>query len=199
MPVTPLPVTSPVGIPTALGTYTPSSAASGVFLHEQNAYITYTQVSASSPAGTWPLDCDQAIYFKLEININVDESLFDWCLASGNTYNTFTCMSAIVNSFDSSTGLGTSGYIHFNPGGYTRLSVSSDYEYHNSHAYKEVMIASPLGQSGNLADDAVTLQSFVLNLNSWMRQGGLEYSQDSTEAGRGTTDPEYGWRTDLIC
>jgi hypothetical protein len=170
-----------------------------VYLHEQNAYITYTQVSAASPAGTWPLDCDQAVYFKLEFNTNVDESIFDWCLAPSSTYNTFTCMSAIVNSFDSSTGLGTSGYIHFKPGGYTRLSVSGDYEYHNSQSYKEVMIVSPLGQSGNLVDDPVTLESFVLNLNSWIRQGDLEYSTDSTESGRGETVPEFGWRTDLLC
>ena len=199
MPVTPIPVTSPVGVNTALGTFTPGTAASSVFLHEQNAYITYTQVSASTPAGGWPKDCEAMVYFKMEVNTNVDESIFDWCLSSGNTYNTFTCMSAVVNSFDSSTGLGTSGYVHFKPGGYTRLAVSGDYEYHNSANYDEVMIKSPIGQSGNLKDDAVTLQSFVLNLNSWMRQGTLPYSTNSTSAGENSTNVEYGWRTDLIC
>ena len=199
MPTTATPVTNPTGAIAALGTYTPSSVVSGVYLHEQNAYITYTQVSAASPAGTWPLDCDQAVYFKLEFNTNVDESIFDWCLAPGSTYNTFTCMSAIVNSFDSSTGLGTSGYIHFQPGGYTRLSVSGDFEYHNSQIYKEIMIDSPAGQSGDLVDDAETLLSFVINLNSWMRQGGLAYSTDSTSAGSANTSPEFGWRTDLLC
>ena len=198
MTPTPIPVNDSAG-QSVLGDWTPSSEPSGVFLHQQNAYITYTQVSASSPDGAWPLDCEQALYFKLELTTNVDESLFDWSLAPSSTYNTFTCMSAVVNSFDSSTGLGTSGYIHYQPGGYSRLSVSGDYEYHNSQSYKEVMIVSPLGQSGNLVDDAVTLESFVLNLNSWIRQGNLEYSQDSTQAGRGVTDPEYGWRTDLLC
>ena len=199
MPVTTIPVTNPAGAKSALGPYSPATAASSVFLHEQNAYITYTQVSASTPAGGWPNDCEAHVFFKVELNTSVDESIFDWSLSSGNTYNTFTCMSAIVNSFDSSTGLGTSGYIHFKPGSYTRLAVSSDYEYHNSYDYDEVMFKTPIGQSGNLKDDAVAMQSFVINLNSWIRQGGLEYSSNSTSAGRSMTQPEYGWRTDLMC
>jgi len=198
MTPTPIPVNDSAG-QSVLGDWTPSSEPSGVFLHQQNAYVTYTQVSASSPDGAWPLDCEQALYFKLELTTNVDESLFDWSLAPSSTYNTFTCMSAVVNSFDSSTGLGTSGYIHYQPGGYSRLSVSGDYEYHNSQIYKEIMIDSPVGQSGNLVDDAETLLSFVINLNSWMRQGGLAYSMDSTSAGSASTSPEFGWRTDLLC
>tara|TARA_R110000765_G_scaffold77311_1_gene151991 strand:+ start:2299 stop:2895 length:597 start_codon:yes stop_codon:yes gene_type:complete len=198
MPPTSIPVTNPAG-KAVLGSYAATVPASSVFLHEQNAHITYTQVSANTPAGGWPNDCEAHVFFKIELNTNVDESVFDWSLSAGNTYNTFTCMSGIVNSFDSSTGLGTSGYIHFKPGSYTRLAVSSDYEYHNSYEYDEVMIKTPIGQRGNLKDDAVTLQAFVLKLNSWIRQGGLEYSSDSTQGGRNMTQPEYGWRTDLMC
>ena len=198
MTITSIPVTNPAG-KSVLGPYANSVAASAVFLHEQNAYITYTQVSASTPTGDWPKDCESMSYFKMEMTTSVDETVFDWSLSSGYSYNTFTCMSGIVNSFDSSTGLGTSGYIHLKPGGYSRLAVSGDYEYHNNHRYDEIMIKSPIGAAGNLADDAIALQAFVVNLNSSIRQGGLPYSTDSTADGANSTVAELGWRTDLLC
>ncbi len=183
----------------ALGTFNSGVDTSAVFAHTQNAYITYTQVSATNLDGGWPAGAETKKFFKLEITENVDETITDWALSVGSDWDTWTCMSAVVNSFDSSTGLGTSGYVHFQPGGFTRLAVSGDYEYHNSQSYSEVLVPSPLGADGNLVDDVETLNAWVMNLNSQLRQGGLKYSADSTAAGVTITAPEYGWRTDLLC
>ena len=183
----------------SLGSYTTSADVSSVFTHTQNAYFTYELISVPNLDGGWPLGTETKNFYKLSQTTNVSETLTDWAVSGGQSVDTWTCQVVEVTSYDSSTGLGLSGYIHFKPGGFTRAAAGADFEYRNSQAFSEILIASPIGTTSELADDGNVLIAFVANINALVRQGGMDYSETSTFAGRDSTLPEYGWRTDLMC
>ena len=100
------------------------------------------------------------------------------------------------SSYDSSTGLGTSGYIHFAAGGYTHATSPTQPTYHHTSTYYEILVDSPIGVTDERADDAATLNAWIALMNTNIRQGGLECR--ATQNG-GITGPEYGWETRLLC
>ena len=60
-------------------------------------------------------------------------------------------------------------------------------------------MASPIGQSNERADDPTSLNSWVLIMNTMIRQGGLTYSTTNSSNDAALTNPEYGWETHLLC
>tara|TARA_R110000765_G_scaffold48761_4_gene99490 strand:+ start:640 stop:1230 length:591 start_codon:yes stop_codon:yes gene_type:complete len=183
----------------SLGSYTTSADVSSVFTHSQNAYFTYELVSVPNLDGGWPAGTENKNFYKMSQTSNVSETLTDWAVSGGQSVDTWTCQVIQVTSYDSSTGLGLSGYVHFKPGGFTRAAAGADFEYRNHQSFSEILIPSPIGSTSELKDDANVLNAFVSNINALVRQGGLDHSETSTASGVRPTLPEYGWRTDLMC
>tara|TARA_R110000823_G_scaffold256768_2_gene378627 strand:+ start:423 stop:1034 length:612 start_codon:yes stop_codon:yes gene_type:complete len=202
MPVTPISpsVASTGGLPSFVGSGTTSS----VFSHDQTGYITYQIVTESTLNSEWPMGCNTKKKFKLDYTAQVDEEVFDWnfsgdASSASGLANTYSCMSGTVNSYDSSVGLGTSGYIHFVTGSYTRLAASTDLPYHHISQFDHILMTCPVGQNNELVDDAATMNLWVATLNTYIRTGGLKYSPTDTPNNVLSTDPEYGWETRLFC
>ena len=184
----------------SLGSFVGSGNTSSVYTHDQGGYITYRVVDESSLNADWPTTCKTIKKFKLSYSVAVDEEIFDWNVPPSSTYNeTFNCVSAVVNSYDSSTGLGTSGYVHLHGGGYSRLSVSSDYAYHHVSEFNDIIVTSPIGQNSERADDVSTMNAFINRMNTEIRTGGLLYSTTGNSNDTSTTTPEYGWEPRLLC
>jgi len=196
--------------------YATSGDLSSVFIHTQNAYISYEQVSISRPTGNWPPATETAPKFQCYLTYTVNETLQDWNpsgtidwtssatsgAASGTELNSYQCGSATVFSFDSSTGLGTSGYVQFGTGRYSRLATNADYEYVKGNGFNDILITTPLGlaTSGTaLGDDQLTAQQFVSRVNTALRTGGLEYSTNGQATGATITPEELGWWPNLLC
>tara|TARA_R110000824_G_scaffold59819_2_gene160317 strand:- start:633 stop:1235 length:603 start_codon:yes stop_codon:yes gene_type:complete len=184
---------------TFLGTFIGSGNTSSVFAHEQSAYITYTVVDQSDLTTSWPPACSTKKVFRVTYNATVDEDIFNWNFSSNDDIETFNCHAPTVHSFDSSTGLGTSGYISIPIGAYTREALSTDYSYHHVSTFENIIMPSPLGQTNERKDDATTLNSFVVQMNTYIRQGGLEYSPTNTSTNLDQTSPEYGWEPHILC
>ena len=199
-----MPPVSPISPSTAstggLPSFVGSGTTSSVFSHDQAGYITYKVVDDMSLAGTRPETCVSTRKFIVQYSVTVEEEIFDWNFSSASgLIDTYTCMSATVNSYDSSTGLGTSGYIHFAAGGYTHATSPTQPTYHHTSNFSNILIDSPIGLTSERADDAVTLNAFVALMNTNIRQGGLQYSPNSSSDNVLTTEPEYGWETRLLC
>ena len=196
-----MPPVSPISPSTAstggLPSFVGSGTTSSVFSHDQAGYITYKVVDDMSLAGTRPETCVSTRKFIVQYSVTVEEEIFDWNFSSASgLIDTYTCMSATVNSYDSSTGLGTSGYIHFAAGGYTHATSPTQPTYHHTSTYYEILVDSPIGVTDERADDAATLNAWIALMNTNIRQGGLECR--ATQNG-GITGPEYGWETRLLC
>jgi hypothetical protein len=200
MPVTA--ITTSIAHPNAsgtLGSFVGSGNTSSVFSHEQSAFITYAVVDESTINTSWPTTCTTKKVFKVSFTAGVDEDIFDWSYTSGTDLDTYVCQQPTVHSYDSSTGLGTSGYISVPVGSYSRLATSADYRYHHVSHYDDILMASPIGQSNERADDPTSLNSWVLIMNTMIRQGGLLYSDTNSSNDATLTNPEYGWETHLLC
>ena len=184
------------GLPSFVGSGTTSS----VFSHDQTGYIIYRVVDDFELTGNWPNTCVSTRKFLLSYSVTVEEEIFDWNFSSASgVIDTYTCMSATVNSYDSSTGLGTSGYIHFAAGGYTHATSPTQPTYHHTSTYYEILIDSPIGVTDERADDVATLNSWIALMNTNIRQGGLESKPYYGSDGPVITEPEYGWETRLLC
>jgi hypothetical protein len=180
-------------------TYSASGDASSVFTHTQSAYLTYTQVSAQELDGSWPTAAETKVYFSIDLKYTVQETITDFN-SSGSTssLNSWQDMEPVVYSNDSSSGLGTGGYIHFKQGYVTRPSTDLDFPYFNTEDFHEAMVLAPVGQTGELVDDAETVNAFLIQMNASIREGGILYSTDSTNAGVSFTPAEFGWMPELL-
>ena len=187
------------GSASSLGTFVASGQTSSVFIHEQTAFLTYAVVDESTPSNAWPRACSTKKVFKVSYTAGVDEDIFDWSYTSSTDIDSYNCQSPVINSFDSSTGLGTSGYISIPVGSYSRVAVSSDYQYHHISRFDDIIMPSPIGQSNERADDATSMNIWVTQMNTYIRTGGLEYSDTTSASDVTTTTPEYGWETHLLC
>ena len=184
-------------------TYAASSDASAMFVHSQNAVLRYEQVSVANIDGNFSAGSESKNYFKCRLNYSVNESVIDWNVSgaavASSVFNTFQCVSADIQSETNSSGLGTSGYIHFKEGYWTRLATAVDVPYTNTATYTEILIPSPIGGNNELSATAATAAAFASEINSALKTGGLTYSTDSTRDGITTSVPEPGWMPELIC
>ena len=198
MPITPIsPSTAPTG---SLGSFVGSGSTSSVFSHDQAGYVTYHVVDDQTLTGAWPNTCTTTKKFLLTYSVSVDEEVFDWNFSSASgIIDTYTCMSATVNSYDSSVGLGTSGYINFVAGGYTQLATATTPTYHHTSQFDNILITSPIGLNNERADDVGAMNSFVAYINTQIRQGGLPFSHSGRSEDSDITVAEYGWEPRLLC
>ena len=193
--------------------YSASGDTSSVFVHRQNAYLSYEQINISRPTGNWPPTSENAPKFRCVLSYTVNETIMDWATASsvsgaatgaasGSDVNSRLCGSATLYSFDSTQGLGTSGYVHFGNGISTRLATGADYEYIKGSNFEDILITTPIGLATSgiaLQDDLLTAQAFVQQINTALRTGGMEYSTNGTATGFNVTPQEIGWWPDLLC
>jgi hypothetical protein len=86
--------------------------------------------------------------------------------------NTYQCMSAVVSSLDSSTGMGTSGTMTFTPALETRLALPTDVAATYSEISFNIVLDSPFGANNEYVDDPNIMRTFINTINAYYYYGG---------------------------
>ena len=212
--------------------FSTSAASGTVFQHVQSAFCYYKIIDWYNPGTVGGLaDCTSTGASEKRIQLYFDNqatnSIYTWypsgfsgCPsgASGtvsgglplvpticngvSAFQTWECMNVTVSSLDSSTGAGTSGVMHFNPGTYTRLATSADVEGHVQIGHNYVIIPTLFGPANEYVDDQLSLRHFANYLNVAFVNGDLPYIAGHPyipDPYLLRTDANQLWETRMLC